>query len=480
MGDTVMFVIFLVINFSIVMLCKYAYTKREKYTEGMLMGVHIPAEEVNNEEVLAICRKSRKIWNRFHRGNLILGCLLCGLYFYSMEVFVIVWMVWMIVYFAGVEYLVIHPQRQMYQVKMRNHWVDTSTLHKVCIDTELAAMSNKMAYNWKWHLPVVGLFLVSGVLLWRSKSWFVQDGSGWILFGGALSATLVFLLFHVWTANRRNTVYSQKTEINFAVNQAVKRAWSGGFLAADYLNGASWLFMVIQVLRKNWLDGTDYMLYTFFQIVAAGGFLLPILFIHNKKQRILEQDTEPIFVDDDEYWKKGWYCNPNDSRVMVQDRICSTNLTFNMARPASWVLYGITMVLLVGALGWTGKVMLDFHFAEVSFSVMGTEGQFKAAGYECSFDLEDVEQAELIEQLPEEKFAKINGGATENYDIGHFRGSKTGKCMMFLRTGYTPILKITLPDTVVFVNSENNGEVQKWYEEIQTSGQKLPHTEETE
>lgn len=466
MEDIVMFVIFLLTNLSLVLVCKYSYARREKYTEGMLMGVHIPPEEINNEEVQTICRESRKIWNRFHWGNLVLGCLLCGLCFYSLEVFVIVWMVWLIAYCIGMEYLVIHPHRQMYQVKIRNHWMNTNSIHKVCIDTELAAMSDKMAYSWKWHLPVIGLFLVTGLLLARSGSWFAQDNSGWALFGAALSITLVFLFFHLWTSKRGNTVYSQNTQINVAVNQAVKRAWSGGLLAADYLNGVSWIFLVVQLLRNHWLDGSDYTFYIFLQIVAASAFLVPVLLIHKKKQRILEQDTEPIFVDDDEYWKYGWYHNPNDSRIMVQDRMSGTNLAFNMARPASWIIYGTSLVLLVGVLGWTGKVMVNFYFAEVNFAVIGTEGRFKAAGYQCRFDLDDVEQAELIEQLPREKFAKTNGGATKDYDIGYFRGSDTGKCMMFLRTGYTPILKITLPEMVVFANSENDGEVQKWYEEI--------------
>lgn len=463
----VMFWIFLFTDLSLVLICKYAYAKRDRYAEGMLMGVHIPEEEVNNEEVQKICRKSRKIWNWFHWTNLVLGCLVCGLCFYGMEIFVVVWMIWLFVYLGVMYYLVIHPHRQMYRIKIQNGWINTGTMHKVCIDTELAAMSKKMVYDWKWHLPVVALILASGALLFRSGSWFVQDNTGWILLLAALSITLIFLLFHLWIAQKRNLVYSQNTEINFAVNRAVKRAWSGGLLLADYLNGVSWSFLLLQLLRHHWLNGTDYLIYTFLQILSAGGFLFPILFIHKKKQRILEQDTEPVFVDDDEYWKNGWYSNPNDSHLMVQDRLCSMNFSFNMARPASWVIYGAAFVLLAGTLLWTGKVMLDFHNAETVFSLHGEEAQFEAAGYQCSFALDDVVQAELIQQLPEENFAKTNGGATEDYDIGHFRGSKTGKCMMFLRTGYTPILKVTLPDTVIFANSEKDGEVQKWFDEIQ-------------
>lgn len=74
-----------------------------------------------------------------------------------------------------------------------------------------------------------------------------------------------------------------------------------------------------------------------------------------------------------------------------------------------------------------------------------------------------MEDLELLSELPEENFMKTNGGATADYDFGHFRGRKTGKCMMFLRTGYEPILKVTLPDMVIFVNSREEGEAEQWY-----------------
>ena len=33
------------------------------------------------------------------------------------------------------------------------------------------------------------------------------------------------------------------------------------------------------------------------------------------------------YVDDDIYWKNGWYSNPNDKRLIVQDWACSFNYT---------------------------------------------------------------------------------------------------------------------------------------------------------
>lgn len=60
-----------------------------------------------------------------------------------------------------------------------------------------------------------------------------------------------------------------------------------------------------------------------------------------------------------EYWKSGWYENPQDPHLLVQNRLCDTNYTFNMARPAArWINVGISL-LLVGSLGWVAWMMIE-------------------------------------------------------------------------------------------------------------------------
>lgn len=460
-----LFVIFLFADLMVVLMCKFSYGKRDTYIEGMLMGVHIPQEEVDNEEVQSICLRSRKIWNRFHQVNLALGALVCGLCFFRFEVFLVIWLVWLMGYIVLVWFLVVIPHRQMYQVKIKNHWGNTNAGNRVCVDTALAALSKKMAFSWKWHLPAVVVILLSGIRLFNGQGDY--DGTEWILFAASLGVALVFGGFHLWVIKRQNIVYSQNTEVNFAVNRAVKRAWSGGLIAAGYINAISWIFLEVRILGRQWLSGTDYAVYGGIQLLAALAFLLPVLCIHKTRQKILAQDAQPITVDDDQFWKNGWYNNPYDARLMVPDRMCSTNYSFNMAKPASWLIYGGTAVLLVGTILWVAVVMFQLSTAETAFSLENGRACFEAAGYEYEFSTDEVESLELLSELPEENFMKTNGGATVDYDIGHFRGSKTGKCMMFLRTGYEPILKVTLPDMVIFANSREEGEAEQWYQLIQ-------------
>ena len=71
----------------------------------------------------------------------------------------------------------------------------------------------------------------------------------------------------------------------------------------------------------------------------------------------------------------------------------------------------------------------------------------------------------MLDKLPGESFYRVNGGSTDMYDIGYYKGSDTGKCMLFIFDGYEPILKITGGGKIVFLNPKNEG-VQDWYEQI--------------
>ena len=72
-----LFIIFLFMNFFILLIMKFVYTSNYSYTEGMLLGVHIPKEHIEDETVLNIVAAARRKMNRIIWINLILGTALC-------------------------------------------------------------------------------------------------------------------------------------------------------------------------------------------------------------------------------------------------------------------------------------------------------------------------------------------------------------------------------------------------------------------
>lgn len=466
--EIVMFILFLMLDLITVLVCKFAYGDKDKYVNGMLMGVHIPSNEVTNPEVREICEKNRKNWKKFHWISFITGGAICIICFWRFELFMIIWLVWLFTYIVGIDALVLIPHRRMYQLKLKNHWVNEKSKHIICIDTEVSALSNKIVYNWKWHLPIMVIFLGTGIWMFKDAEWFMKKSSGWIVYIIVWMVAFIMLFLHLWITYKQNVVYSQNTKINFAVNRLVKRMWSIALLTVNWINGISWCYLIIRIIQNEWLGGGDYGVYIFLHTIGILGFVIPILYMHKKKQELLTDNTEPIYIDDDEYWKNGWYSNPNDPHILVQDRMSSTNFAFNMAHRSVKIICSVLAVATVAVVIWVVTLLLSLMNLEVIFEINQNEVYLQALNYECKFSISEIEEVAVIQNMPDENFIRTNGASTDENNVGHFKGKETGNCMMFLYREYAPILKITLADQIVFVNSEKPGEVQEWYRELES------------
>ena len=465
--DVVLFFIFLICDLIIVPICWFSYGNQSEYREGMVMGVHIPAHEVEDPEVTRICGRTQKQWKRFHQISLLLSMLICFLCFYNFTLFIIVWSVWLTGYVAGLYWLIVVPHRQMYRLKLKRGWLDASSMHAVRIDTSVSAFSGKMALDWKWHLPPVLLTSATALLLHNMEQRYrLSSGemtAEWVMYVSGVFTCLLFLALHVGIVRQANRVYSKNTEINLAANRLMKRAWSQGLVPASWISGGAWIFLAF----CGSISGPDlpagcYGVYAFFLMVSAVALLVPLGLAVGKRKEILDADQAPCYVDDDVYWKYGWYDNPNDRHILVQDRFISMNYSFNFGRPAVKVILGILAAAVAGIVIWTFSLLAAFENVQVLFQEEGEVYRFEAAGYEYEFSGNDIQSVKLIDELPDERFTRTNGGSTEKVNIGHFRGRETGKCMMFLYNDCTPVLEIRLDDMTVFANSRDPQETERW------------------
>ena len=469
--DVALFFVFLICDLIIVPICWFSYGKQGEYREGMVMGVHIPAHAVEDPEVKKICGKIQKHWNRFHQINLLLSVLICFLCLYNFTLFIIVWSVWLAEYVAVLYGLIIVPHRQMYRLKLKRGWVDAASMRVVRIDTSVPALSGKMALNWKWHLPSVILTAATALLLYNMGERYrlspAEMTVEWALYASGVFTCLLFLVLHIGIVRQANRVYSENTEINLAANRLMKRAWSQGLALASWISGGAWISLAV----CGSISGPDlpagcYGVYAFLLMISAAALLVPLGLAVGKKKEILSADQAPCYVDDDAYWKNGWYSNPDDPHLFVMDRMNDMQFTMNMARPAAKAIVAVTAAAVVALLLFVAAVILNFENAEVTFVRENDTITIEAAGYDCKFAVDEVKSAELIGRLPDDRYIRTNGGSTDRYDFGYYRGKQTGKCMMFLYSGYQPILKIQLNDLTVFVNSKSSGEAEEWYRQL--------------
>lgn len=461
--DIVLFLIFFFTNIFVVAICQYAYGKRDRYEGGMLMGVHIPPWALEDEEVKRLSEKSQRQWKLFNRVNLAVSLLICLLCFWNDMVFVIIYILWLVEYMCLLWFLVMLPHRKLYEIKIKNQWISEVSRRVVQMDTEVSALKKEKPWSLKWHIPLLAILALSGILwqdLWTGGEELLGER---ILFFTSLGISFVFFLFHLGILRRKEEIYGGNADVNAAANNIVKKMWSVGLVLSSWINGAAWIFLAAKGWRGQWVGTSAYIVYFLMIFLEASSLIAPIMWGLKKKRHILGAVTEAYSIDDDEYWKNGWYNNPNDPHILVQDRMNSMNMSFNYGRPAARVITGAAIVLLAAVLLWTITIIMRFVDVTIVFADEGDCFRFEAAGYHCEFTQEDILDVKLLDDMPDDDFVRTNGGSTDDYDIGHFKGKETGKCMMFVDKGAEQILQITLDDQTVFAAGDSGEDTANWY-----------------
>lgn len=316
-----LFLTFLFVDLSVIGIFYAVYGRKRKYSEGMLMGVHLPESAACGEEVRRMMERYHARTKKFYLWNLAAVILIGGLCFWRESVFVIVWTVWLLEMCIGAIALLNRTHRKLYDLKVEKGWIGSTGSRIMAADTRTAAQSAELGIR-------------------------------------------------------------------------------------------------------------------------------------------------PCYTDDDIYWKNGWYSNPSDKRVFVQDWACSWNYTVNLARPAgkAWMAAGIAVTAV--CLIWLCVEMVKLDFVPIQMEVQ-EDGLSITSGYtDLSLSYGEILGVRLIDELPEDEYRRTNGVSDSRQNIGRFKGKETGKCRMFLYTGYEPILVIDTEDGPVYINSETDGEAEKWYEEI--------------
>ena len=147
-------------------------------------------------------------------------------------------------------------------------------------------------------------------------------------------------------------------------------------------------------------------------------------------------------MDEDDKWIWGQiYYNPDDSRLIVNNRV-GVNSTVNVARPMGKVLLGV-VVLLLAAMPLLGVWMENMADTPVALEV--TEDTLTAIHGRTRYeiDMADIADVELVEQLP--YMTRTNGTALDNVLKGWFT-SPWGRTRVCLDPRTGPWLHIELAD----------------------------------
>ena len=74
-----------------VLIMRFAYESNYRYNNGMLIGVHIPGDHVNDDDVTRLMTRFKKSMKYFQNINAVLSIAICFLNFVNIIIFVIMY-----------------------------------------------------------------------------------------------------------------------------------------------------------------------------------------------------------------------------------------------------------------------------------------------------------------------------------------------------------------------------------------------------
>ncbi len=459
------FVIFLFCDLLMAGVFFAVYGRKPVYEEGMLLGVHLPREAAQGAEVTALTTAYRRRTRRFYLVNLLLGVAVCLVAFWRFSPFLILWCLWLVEFVVGAQWLLLGTHRKLYDLKMARGWVVGEPATLAAADTRASAQRRGQGPGLAWHLLPCGLILTT-LLLPGVRDFLLTQGSGWGLLGSGLAISLTLWALHGVLSRRGNKVYSQDTAVNQAVNRLERQVWGWTLLLCSLFNAAACWSAAWWMARAHWVGSAAYGIYLVLELIPVAILTAGLLWMTRKRRQLLAGDPVPLVVDDDVYWRKGWYENPNDPHWLVQDRLVPCNYSMNMAKPGAW---GGTIALLAGVgVLMVGLCVLSLwaDFGGSSVVIAPDRVAVSAFLYDTEVDPQDIQSVTLLEDLPEDSYVRTNGLDDGRRLIGHFRGRESGPCEMYLHTAASPILAVETGDFTLYFNSEDPAETEAWYQAL--------------
>lgn len=442
------------------------YGSSATYRDGMLLGVHLPESAISLSPVAQLTDNYQKHIRKFYLLHLVLGVVVAIPFFWLASIGITLWCIWFCVFLARAVSLLYSAHRQLYLLKLEQGLGNTTKEpFTVAADTRTAIHTQKAALPLYWHLlPLVMVFIP---LFFSSvRNYIHADTTGLLFLVIWIAVWLLFLLIAWCYSKTGNQIYSAHSEINLAINMQEHRSWSWMFFFYSLCNSLAFISELIFLANDLEWYWWSHLLFFIFQTIPIVTIFVIYFRVKKKKAQILAADDAPIYVDDDYYWRNGWYNNPVDPRLIVPDRFCVTNFTTNMGRPAGKILTAGLAVVVAGLLIWMCGLFLRMDFVPVQMSIDGTQVSITSGYTDTSFSTDEILDLQLLDSLPDDSFVRSNGSADGHQLLGVFRGKKTGPCRMYVELDESPVLSIQTDEYTVFLTAPTKIQAENWYQEL--------------
>lgn len=421
----------------------YIMTNNAKFKKNIAVGVTFIEEGKRDEEVISRLNRYKKQVKMI--TVVLLLAVIPGVFvskFWILLTYYLVWTDVTIFIYAIPFYLC---NKDLKAIKKRRGWVQHSG-EKVEIDMENIP-------NFKEISPL--LFIIPCIVSLLPLIW---DRTFYVLYITSSASVLVFWFSYRYFYRNRSEKVNEERDLTRVLTQIRHYNWSKIWI------GASWLTIPLSFSGLLFISHPALALTLIFLVTAV--ICVEAVGIEIKLRKMQEKLTKGsgvgAIVDEDDKWIGGMiYYNPNDSRLIVNERV-GMNTTLNLARTSGKVIT-LFLLILILALPFTGPAMNVYYKQPIKIEVTKDEVEASQGITNYRIKLSDIKNVELIDELSDD-LVRVNGTSFDDLLKGDFRDGKEN-LVLLLRPESKPFIRITDKNGKVFVFSFR-GDVKGKFEEI--------------
>ena len=325
---------------------------------------------------------------------------------------------------------------RMYELKISKGWGNPPKQSELTVDTVVSRMKKSMPVSEIWL--AIPAWICIGSFVW----WFYSAAEYKMLLIPLITNVAAFAFFcymYHRMAHGKLKVYSEDSEINYALNRTAKKAWTGCVVwEASLLCGYHFaVTLLLHSYMKNISAGVEDTTGFWIGFIASTIGSLVLIFavffiaanrVKQAKKELAAAADVSYAEDEDAYWRNGYYYNPQDTNTFVESRGygVTTNMATHWGPITKWILIG-TFLVCIGS----GIAMLPIDFGTMTMNVGEDSLELRGCLYYreiLSFD--EVTEAYLLTEKPES--TRVWGTGTERFAMGdyYFKEYGNGRAMI--------------------------------------------------
>jgi len=407
--------------------------------KNLILSVTLPPEGQQDEEVLAYVADFRKRW---FLTFLLLTAAILPAPFLPWVSIVTTWsVVWLLAALFVVYWVYGKGYKGLKALKRRRGWTTGAPQQP---PLELAPLKLPKPIKTGWFVPPMILSILPVISVLADEldpAWELLLTINAIT---CLAVTAGSLLFHGLIFRQKPDMIDDNIDRTAALTRVRRYNWTKTWLLLAWLTG---LYSI-----ATWISqGRGFLAITLIYSAAILIVTLATEFAARRAQHRLTSGNAPV-VDEDDYWIWGqFYYNPNDKKAFVNERV-GMGMSMNFATPGGKAMAVFTIVILVALLPLCGWMIAE-ELTDVELTCTEETVTVHQIGTVYEVALEDVTEAELLEELPPS--SRIWGTGMENLLKGSFSVKGYGTATFCLDPHDPPFLVLKTEETTYFFSGND-------------------------